>query len=166
MQRWMQDDQISRILMILTCIKGNSSGWPMNRRKPGFVEKTVDSLILGEISFFLKHLKFGMLHRMTSPVKVAVEHNLEAFLFSWPCQPIFLLHRACSTLFWRWQISKTLKYHHLQLLKEAAVDGILIQSQLLVEGTTYTNISHNLSKSKYHTHKPYESDSITGLKRS
>ena len=98
-QRWMQDDQISRILMILTCIKGNSSGWPMNRRKPGFVEKTVDSLILGEISFFLKLYKFGRQHKMTSPVKVAVEHNLEAFLFSWPCQPIFLLHRACSTLF-------------------------------------------------------------------
>ena len=144
MQRWMQDDQFSRILMILTCIKGNSSGWPMNRRKPGFVEKTVDSLILGEISFSLKLYKVGRLHKMTSPVKVAIDHNLEAFLFSWSHHPVILLHRARSTLFWRQQISTTLKYHHLQLLKEAAVDGIFVQSQLLVEGTTDTNISHNL----------------------
>ena len=100
-QRWMQDDQISRILMILTCIKGNSSGWPMNRRKPGFVEKTVDSLILGEISFLLNHYKFGWLHKMISPVKVAIDHNLEAFLLPWSHHPIILLHRACSTLFWR-----------------------------------------------------------------
>ena len=64
-QRWIQDDQISRILMILTCIKGNSSDWPMNRRKPGFVEKTVDSLILIEISFFLKHYKIGRLHHLS-----------------------------------------------------------------------------------------------------
>ena len=77
--------------MILTCIKGNSSGWPMNRRKPGFVEKTVDSLILGEISFFLSHYNFGWLHKMISPVKVAIDHNLESFFLPWSHHPIILL---------------------------------------------------------------------------
>ena len=104
--------------------KGNSHGWPRNKRKPEDSEKTVESLILWDHWRFLSF----WIGSKRSPVRILVNNDLKSTLYPW--LRFEQLPRLILPLHFGYQ---------------SAVVW-LFQMALNIEGTAYTRVSHNRGK--------------------